>query len=90
MAVERTGTCSHEDNGELPEEKRTLRLGLAKWSISCSAQRMMRSASCPLRRTVCYEGGRNKFAVPETKRGMEVAKTGRFFEALQEEPAHKL
>ena len=32
----------------------------------------------------CGEGGREKFAVLETKRGIEVAKTGRFFEALQE------
>ena len=32
----------------------------------------------------CDEGGCKKFAVLGTKRGMEVAEVGRFFEALQE------
>ena len=35
---------------------------------------------------VWYEEGRKKFAVLETKRGIEVAELGRFFEALQENP----
>ena len=32
----------------------------------------------------CDEGGRKKFAVLETKRGVEVAEIGRSFKALQE------
>ena len=32
----------------------------------------------------CDEGGRKKFAVLQTKRGVEVAEIGRFFNALEE------
>ena len=56
----------------------------ANWIISCSAQRKMRSGIFFFAKNPCGEGGRKKFAVLETKRGLEVAETGRFFEALQE------
>ena len=45
---------------------------------------MIRSASFPFAENACDEGGRKKFAVLETKRGIEVEEIGRFFEALQE------
>ena len=50
---------------------------------------MIRSASFPFAENACDEGGRKKFAVLETKRGIEVEEIGRFFEASAREPGQK-
>ena len=56
----------------------------SKNQVGISKLEMIRSASFPFAENACDEGGRKKFALLETKRGIKVEEIGRFLETLQE------
>ena len=82
MAVDCEGTRPHRVNVEFPEGMRKC----SRWDYRVGALLARDEAISILSfgENACDEGGRRKFAVLETQRGVEVAERGRFFKALQE------